>query len=383
MNILIITEYFPTSDKKITGGVEARAYNVAKVLAKKNNVVVCTSLQSGQKSSENIDEIRILRFCPSFEYSSTKSLAKRASWGIAMALRLPKIMKKHNIDVVDSQNYFSYPCSLVAKMLRKKSFATYHEVWLGSWAKNTGSWLGFLGEFAERIVLFKFAILGVKIISVSDFTKKRLVDAGINHKKIAVIPNGIDLKKYGTKKETKKKDSNSICYVGRLVEHKGVNDLIHAVSLVKKKIFDVNLTIVGDGPEKKTLEILTKKLRLENSVNFRGYVKDHEEVVDIIRSSEVLIHPGTVEGFGIILIEAMACQTPYVASSIDVFREVTEDGKGGLLFKVMNSEDLAEKIIKLLKDKKLYSKKQKEGKELVKKYYWKEIVEKIEEEYVK
>jgi len=167
------------------------------------------------------------------------------------------------------------------------------------------------------------------------------------------------------------------------VSHKRVKDIITAIFILKKDYPKIKCKIIGDGPEKKKLAKLTKQLGLNKNIEFLGFVKNHDDVIKTIKSSHLLIHPGTVEGFGITLLESMACGVPYVCSDIEVFKEITSNGKGGLLFERKNPEDLANKIKELLNKKGLYKKKVKEALTFVKKYDWKIIAKKLETTYKK
>lgn len=379
MKVLLLTEYFPSSNKaEITGGVENRVYHISKELAKNNEVYVISSLQPELKKDIKINGVNIHRIGPVFTYTSTGNLVKRVLFGLNLMLKLPFFIKKNKIDVVDAQSFFCYPSSVFAK----KPFITYHEVWLNNWIKNTRTFFGLIGEVAERFVLLFAKLLSVKIIAVSEFTKNKLVKNGISKNKITVARNGIDLNKY---KQTKIKKTGfpTLCFVGRLVEHKRVKDIITAIFILKKKFPKIKCKIIGDGPDKNKLIKLTKRLGLSKNIEYLGFLKKHDRVIKTIKSSHLLIHPGTVEGFGITLLESMACGTPYVCSDITVFKEVTENGKGGLIFKQKNAEDLADKISTLLRKKQLYKKKVMEGKKLVRKYDWKAITKKLETIYKK
>jgi glycosyltransferase involved in cell wall biosynthesis len=85
-----------------------------------------------------------------------------------------------------------------------------------------------------------------------------------------------------------------------------------------------------------------------------------------------------VEGFGIVVLEAMACSSPYVASDIPPLREVTNNGVGGLLFEKENPKDLSQKILSLLRDDNLYNRCLHDGLELAQKYDWENIAKETE-----
>ena len=379
MNILILSEYFPESDRaEITGGVENRAFNLARHLAKKHNVYVMTSRRPGQGKEATFSGIRVLRHGFSYEYTSTGSILKRGLWCLGAILRIPWLMIKNKIAIVDGQSFFCYPAAIFSKLLGAGAHITYQETWMNNWVKNTGKKAGILGEIMERKILFLSRLLKIKVISVSNTTKRELMKYGLDS---VVVPNGINTGYYGTIK-AKKTKTPSICYIGRLVEHKRVDDLLRAVSEIKKNIPDVKCRIIGDGPERKKLVSLSRKLGVEKNVVFLGYVKKCRDAIKTLKSSWVLCHPGTVEGFGIVLLESMASRVPYVASDIDVFREVTGNGKGGLHFRASNYKSLAEKVMMLINDKKLYDKKITEAK-FVEKYDWKKISDGIERVYAK
>ncbi len=365
MRILIATEFFPL--EKITGGVEARAYYIRKELQRRHDVSVLTSRQPGASVQKDV-----IRIGPEFPYTSTGHLVKRVMFSVKLTLRMPWLIRKMRPDVIDCQSFFAYPAGLMARLLGKKVFFTYHEVWLGGWSRNTKSWLGFIGEIMERLILFKAALLGIRFISVSGFTASKLERAGIRRDRITVVHNGIDPNELTG---TLKRDGH-VLYAGRLVEHKRVQDLIAAAA----RLPGLRVDIAGDGPEKTKLMELAARLGVDDRVRFLGYI-GRDDLVRRMKKAMILCHPGTVEGFGITLVESMACGTPYVCSDIPVFLEVTEKGKGGLIFRRMDPGDLASKIRRLMSDEKLYRTKKAEARELSKRYSWESIALRVEEAY--
>ena len=376
MNILILSEYFPGSEKAdITGGVEARAYNVAKRLSEKHKVNIITSWQKGLKRKENFGKLTVYRVGPNHSYSHNAGYVSRIRFAKA-AIKFGSGLK--DIDIVEGHNYTTYfPAWGIAKKLKKKCIITYHETWVGKWLKNNGILTGIPYEIFERFLLkLKYD----KIISVSNFTKKGLIKRGIKKENVFVVPNGVDLD-FFKRIKVKKYTNPTVCVINRLTKNKKVDDVINALSILKKDFPNVKLKIIGKGPEMKNLRKLSKKLGLEKNIDFLGFVKKNEDVVKTLKSSDVFCSASIVEGFGMVVVEAMASNVPYVCSDIEPFKEVTENGKGGLIFKKEDYKDLAEKIKTLLKNKKLYDKKVKEEKEFVKKYDWNNIVKKIEKIY--
>ncbi len=375
MKIVYITEYFPYKDKNdISGGAESRCFNIAEGLSKKHDVIIITSWKKGQVRKHRIGNIKILRVGPHHEYSNEGSILSRFKFAKAAY----NIAKKTKADIIEGYNFISYiPAYKAAKKTKAKAFATYHEVWIGEWIKNKGFITGTFGYFWEKYTL---SLNWDKIIAVSKFTANRLIKNKIPKSKIRLIYNGIDLKKYKGK-ETKYKEP-TICSISRLTPKKRVQDLIKATYIVKKEIPNIKLIIVGKGEETNKLKALTKKLKLENNIEFKGFVEKYEDIIKILKKSHVFCLPSILEGFGIVIAESLASGTPYVCSDIEVLKEVTEEGKGGLLFKRTNYKDLASKIEFLLKNKELYKEKQKEAKQLIKKYDWNLLTKQVEKEYI-
>ena len=153
-------------------------------------------------------------------------------------------------------------------------------------------------------------------------------------------------------------------YVGRLVEYKRVDDLLGAIKIIKGHIPDIQCKVIGSGPQENKLKALAEEFGIADCVEFFGFVPARKDVIALMKRSHVFCLPSVVEGFGMVTIEAMAAGIPYVNSDIPATREITQGGMGGLLFEPLNSNDLAEKIARLLTNHLLYEEKVREGKTL-------------------
>jgi glycosyltransferase involved in cell wall biosynthesis len=127
--------------------------------------------------------------------------------------------------------------------------------------------------------------------------------------KIDIVPNGINLGYINTIKS--KKIKNRVLYAGRLLPHKNLDVLINAMPKVLEVFPNATLNIVGEGPSKGELEDMTNSLGINNKVKFLGQI-DYEEVIKQIKSASIFVQPSTREGFGISIVEAMACKTPVI-----------------------------------------------------------------------
>ena len=133
-----------------------------------------------------------------------------------------------------------------------------------------------------------------------------------------------------------------VCSVGRLIERKGFDTLIRAFRLVKDRIKDVSLVIVGDGPQRKCLEELVFDLELGNDVHFKGW---HEEPTTVMRGCDLFVMASTSEGFGNTLVEALSCGVEVIATDCNFGpRETLCNGKFGALVPVGDVVAMAEAI---------------------------------------
>lgn len=358
MNILLITEFFPGLVNPIfTGGVEARCYYIARYLSKINNVTVISRKINGQQNTEKSRNLKIIRIGPP-QKSSEASIISLISRFVFQFQALFEGLKTKP-DIVEGSNFITYlPAFSIGKLLNIPKIAWYPDVFIGKWASLFGSILGFFGEITEKIVL-KLNWDG--LIAISQSTRKKLINNNV--KTIKVIPCGVDLKEYSKAEKFKKP---TVIVISRLEKYKNVDKIILAV----KKLKNINLIIIGSGPEEENLKIMMPQATFKKNL-------PRSELNKLLEKSHILCHASKEEGFGIVLIEGLAAGTPYIAADIPAVREITERGKGGILIKDNN---FARSINLLIKNKNLYNKKQIEGKILVNKYLW-ENISKVTYEY--
>jgi|SRR3989344_599858 len=206
---------------------------------------------------------------------------------------------------------------------------------------------------------------------------------GINVSKIFEIPNGVDLKRFVRDEEEVNKlvkrysvKGNVVLYVGRIHKSKGLEYLVRAVKNVDCKV----LFIGRDEGYKEELIKIADSLRIKSKIVFTGSVLEKELIASYF-ASKIFVLPSSHEGFGIVVIEAMACGLPVVVSNRGSLPFIVEDGKNGFVTAFGNAEEITLKLNRLLEDKKLRDKISKNNLISCKKYNWENIAEKYENLY--
>ncbi|WP_297486562.1 glycosyltransferase family 4 protein [Thermococcus sp.] len=344
----------------VKGGVEKRIHELAKRLAKGHEVhVYGHRLWKGNGEIER-DGIFYHGLTPA---GKLYLLSKRSPFPmLRLAVRLSLIKEElGSYDVVDVQNLF-YPGALALGGL-ENALLTWHEFWGDYWLRYWGP-LGVFGKTAEK-ALFSFD----RHAAVSWKTKLDLAGAGLR-KPIALIPNGVDV---GLIKSIPPAELESdVVFAGRLIPEKGVDLLLRALAEVKEEIPDVRAVVIGDGPERGRLEQLSARLGLEDSVLFTGFLESRDEVIAIIKASKVFVLPSRREGFGMVVLEAMASGLPVVTlnAPMNAARFLVGEGAGF----AVGADELGVIILTLLGDKKLNRKMGAKGRMLARRYEWENVV---------
>ncbi len=203
------------------------------------------------------------------------------------------------------------------------------------------------------------------------------------------IPFGVDIGKYkplhngfgASQKFSKDMAPLNILFVGGLDKahyFKGVDNLLKAVARLEIKNWQLN--IVGDGDLRQRYENHSQELGIAQKVNFTGKI-DNGQLIKFYQNADVLVLPSinSHEAFGLVLLEAMACGVPVIASDLPGVRSVFNNGVQGLLFKPNNVYEFRDKIEQILANKEERVKMGSAGRKLVKdKYNWQKAGEKLE-----
>lgn len=193
------------------------------------------------------------------------------------------------------------------------------------------------------------------VTAVSKSLKEDTYDFFDVNREIEVIHNFIDLDRFNKKnmdhfkKAIAPNEEKILVHTSNFRKVKRVEDCIHIFKEVYKTI-PSKLLLVGDGPERRNLEELCRRIGLCHEIRFLG---KQDAIEEILAVADLFLMPSSKESFGLAALEAMACEVPVVSSDVGGISEVNEHGVTGFLSKVGDVENMAKNSLKLLSDQAL------------------------------
>jgi glycosyltransferase involved in cell wall biosynthesis len=252
---------------------------------------------------------------------------------------LLRTIKKSTADItfLHSSAYI-LPASISNVLSRKKKKIIIRETQANNLKnKKEWTWLSLSFLLADKIVFLSEEF--------SEEVKSKL-GRRFKRKKVAVIPNGIDLSVFrpGVKIN---KDNPTVGMQSRLAANKDHPTLLHAIALLKKQGDNLTLSIAGDGSTKQDLTRLSQELKIDNNVKFTGMLEE-SGLVPFLQQLTVYVHASLGETMSTAIMQAMACGLPIIASDVSGINNMIIHGKTGILVTVKNDELLSGAIKQLL-----------------------------------
>lgn len=204
-------------------------------------------------------------------------------------------------------------------------------------------------------------------IAVSEYARRTLVEHLGGD--AVVIPNGVDVGFFGSAEAKAEWQGRTIGFIGRIDEpRKGLPVLMKALPAILAEVPDARLLVAGRGDEEEAVATLPAEMR--SRVEFLGMVSD-EDKARLLRSVDLYVAPNTGgESFGIILVEAMSAGAPVLASDLDAFAQVLDQGEAGELFANEDAEALAAGAVRLLRDPARLAELRERGARHVRRFDW-------------
>ena len=225
-------------------------------------------------------------------------------------------------------------------------------------------------DYYEKQILYKkYKDCDNNFIAISKDTRRyfaKMLPKKLK-KNIFLLSNAIDFEKFYVK-ERKKTSSNrkiSIVSIGSLVKKKNQAFLVPIVMYLKTKGYDCKVDVLGDGPNRASLQKQIDSCCLHKEIILQGKVKN---VKDFMQKAEFYVHTATYEPFGLVILEAMAAGLPVISLDGKGNRDIIEHTKNGFIFQNQSAEQFGKTIIKLQKNTLLYKSIIEEGFNTAKKH---------------
>jgi len=269
---------------------------------------------------------------------------------------------KKNFDIVHAHNI---PSALAMKNSSGKKILTIH----GIFSKQIGEIHSKSSENISKKYETRALSWADAITAISKESSNYYSNLGYD---VNQIPNGIDLSSF--EQESDRRFDKQVIYAGRLSKEKGTETLLKICNNLDD---DVDLLIVGEGPEQeKFMNIDSKK----KNIHYLGF-QNHEKTISLIKGSDILIQPSLSEGISTTLLEAMACKTCIIASNVGGNLELIKNQESGILIEPTNDKLFNKSIHDLIQDKPLREKLSESAFDKIKQYDWKYVGQKYLELY--
>ncbi|MFX1328199.1 MAG: glycosyltransferase family 4 protein [Promethearchaeota archaeon] len=348
MNILLISHFFPPHK----GGVETASYNTMNFLTKfGHKVIVITSKDDENKiNSEEKYESLIYRF-KSFYPPEIRSFTQSSSFGFMpkAILKLPKIIRNHNIHLIHVQGRF-FPISIFSALLNILIFK--RPMVITAQGRLRGGFTEFIERIFDKVITKTIYQKCNKIICVSRSLLSHFLQQQIKRKKLIIIPNGVDINLFTKIESSKvldkyikeKKDCKKIIFIGRLDKQKGVEYLIRSIPNVVKKYENLHLFIIGSGHLENELKNLTKTLQIQPYITFIDAIP-LDRMPEYYSAADIFCLPSIHEGFPLSIAEALSIGLVIVASNTEGIPDALIEERNGFLVEPGNISQLSEKIL--------------------------------------
>ena len=326
-----------------SGGKEVRTREVTRRIVGRADVHVYTMRWWGPARVRVEDGVTFHALCRQIPlYAGDRRAVRQAVVFALTCLRLAT----RRFSVIDADQMpilHLFTLRLVATLRRKRLVVTWYEVWGPEyWHRYLGR-RGRIAWWIERMAM----ALPDEIIVLSEETRRRLQMYIGASTLVGVVPAGIDLD--AVRRAPVADDPATVVVVGRLLTHKRVDLLLEAVAQLRAQGQAITCRVIGNGPERASLKARAVELGIAHAVDFRADVVDQAGLYSLLKASRVFVFPSEREGFGIAVLEALACGVPVVTTSApdNLAAQLVVDSRAGIVCDP-TAEALADAVLSVL-----------------------------------
>ena len=313
---------------RVVGGIAPHVYELSRALVKKGvEVHVATCDFPGAESFEDIEGVKVHRI-DSYGYPTPDFATWVSMMNVNLKREASSLIPRYKINLIHAHDWLVASASIGLKqMFRIPLAATIHST-------EHGRRNGVHNEYQQMISSTESWLVqeAWRVICCSKYMTKEITSAfNISDYRIDVVPNGIDLKIFRAPTNLQDcrgrfatPDEKLVLYVGRLVQEKGVQNLIEATQHLRD--LNMKFIVVGEGYLKEELIRRVNELGLAQRVYVTGFLET-ETIRGLFRTADACVIPSLYEPFGIVALEAMAAGAPIVTSGAGGLGEILEHDK--------------------------------------------------------
>jgi len=368
---MLISTPFPPEE-----GIGNYVYNLSNKLIEKGHKVTVITRGSWKKiQKENIDGIKTIKviYIPIYPF-----------YILIHGLFVNKIFKsiESQIDIVHVHS----PLPPLIKTKLPMIMSIHTPMLTDAHFTKISSVYSLFSKISARLISYPLELKLVQasdiITTISRTIAQELKDYyNLNEGELTVIGNGTDEKFFYPQQKKSENGKKYIMYVGHVDREKGLFDLVEAGRLICRKNNDITFIVAGKGRDLNKLKRKIRKLKLHNRFRFLGQVSKNR-LVKLYQNADLFVLPSYHEGIPTVLLEAMSCGTPVIATDVRGNRDIISSGENGILVPPRAPKKLAETILYLIEDKKLRERIGKNARKTIEeKYTWNTISDMILERY--
>ncbi len=318
---------FPGNFLPHTGGLESHVDNFVKYLSKNYENYEITIFTPNTENATELEiihnNVKVIRY-PAFFVVNNFPLAK--FWKLQfwkMFINLYKV--DYNIVMTRTMFFFNTSLGSFFAKFRFRKIKLIHVEHGSDYSKLDSKLISFVNKTYMQTLGKLTLYLSDKIVCVSEAGKLFLQDKFNITKQIEVVYRGVDVNYFKDLQTSayfeKFKDKKNIAFVGRLIDGKGVQDIVEVLKDLQTNII---LHVIGDGEYKSKLSELVIEYKLQDRVHFLGKLK-HSEVISILKNKPLFINPSYTEGLPTSVLDALFAGCPIIATNVGGTFEILKD----------------------------------------------------------
>lgn len=331
MKIGIVTEYYYPS----LGGITEHVHHFSHEVKKLGHRPVIITGNAGDDPSVNLKDVEIIKVGRSLPIYSNGSVA-RITVGFYLSRKIKEILESEKFDIVHIHSPFIPVLPTLAQYYANTiTIGTFHTYFSSSGSLRIFShWVKkYFEGLNGRIAVSKLCVESISRYFKGDYK---------------IIPNGVDIVKFNSDCEKVKEFDDgklNIFFLSRLEPRNGLEYLIKAFSMIRKKRNDCRLIIGGNGPLKVYFKSMVPN-EIKPDVHFLGRINSARP--NYYATADIFCFPTTKASFGITIMEAMASAKPVAAFSMPAYEAMIKSGEDGVLCGKASAENLAMALTRLL-----------------------------------